>query len=187
VGKVRLTKKTTESISHRCSAITLYYIVVEHIKYYKRHTYIHSYRMGHEKVVRVRSIACDRGRPAVGGGGCRQHDCWLRNCSITQCNNTNARENITRARANGRRASFSWHTLYKIWRYFKSWGHWCLSFYYASYCVNTAYVGYSSLNLASWTMCVTCVLGPASPSRSSTQDKVFILKLKLHETKQPYT
>jgi hypothetical protein len=25
--------------------------------------------MGHEKVARVRSIACDRGRPAVGGGG----------------------------------------------------------------------------------------------------------------------
>jgi hypothetical protein len=39
-----------------------------------------------------------RSRTVSGGGGCWQHDSRLRNCSITQRNNTNARENITSAR-----------------------------------------------------------------------------------------
>jgi len=80
--------------------------------------------MGHKKVARVRSIAQIqtliqannmRSRMTSGGGGGREMETarLLTNCSNTLHNiHTNAREKSQEHVQNGRRATFSWPTLY---------------------------------------------------------------------------
>jgi len=65
---------------------------------------IHNYRVGHEKVARVRKLEWwvkannmrSRTTSGWGEGGWLQHDCWLTDQTDLRNRHTNARENITR-------------------------------------------------------------------------------------------